>query len=258
MNHATRSTLPRRGSGWMLLMLVLPLVTTGCVSLTGPNKIRNQIAQQEDVKLEKEFGITVGPLAVALADAVASNHIPFDVSGISWVDYGEYHVRRNAPSAERFCLRNLELPGWERIARVCERDEEFLVMIRAKPKLRELLFVQRERETVRIVRAEGDLERVLDVGCGMRDAGCGMRDAGCGMRDAGCGMRDAGCGMRDAGCGMRDAGCGMRDAGCGMRDAGCGMRDAARTPAERWSPTRKWRPHGCGRTSTRCRPGGPA
>ncbi|MHC5113336.1 MAG: hypothetical protein ACYTGP_02765 [Planctomycetota bacterium] len=144
-------------------LLVLAVLGTGCVSLSGPNDVRRAIAKQENLKLEEEMGITVGPVGVFLANTLAGAYIPFNADGIDWVSFGEYSVSRAEPSAEPICMRELELPGWQRVARVCEPREEIIVMVPdSDGPLRKMLVVQREGDSVHIVRAEGNLEKVID------------------------------------------------------------------------------------------------
>ena len=145
------------------VILSLLLATTGCVSFNGPNDVRRAIAKQENLELEQEMGVTVGPLAIFAANVVAAPFVPMTADGIDWVSYGEYTARCNEPSAEGVCLRNLELPGWERIARICEPREEVIVMLPDEgTSLRKLLVVMREEDTVRIVKAEGNLEKIIE------------------------------------------------------------------------------------------------
>ncbi|MCP3904894.1 MAG: hypothetical protein GY715_14815 [Planctomycetes bacterium] len=141
------------------LLGVLAVLGTGCVSFSGPNDVRRAIAKQENVRLEEEMGVTVGPVGVFLANTLAGGYLPINMDGIKWVSFGQYSVSR----AEPVCMRDLDLPGWQRIARMCEPSEEVIVMVPAGDgPLRKLLVVQREGGEVHIVKAEGDLERIID------------------------------------------------------------------------------------------------
>jgi len=147
----------------VVALSVLAALGTGCVSFSGPNDVRRAIAKQQNVQLEEEMGVTVGPVGIFLANTLAGAYLPISIDGIDWVSFGEYTVSRNEPSAEPICMRDLELPGWQRIARICEPSEEVIVMVSAGDgPLRKMLVVMREGDEMQIVRAEGDLERIID------------------------------------------------------------------------------------------------
>jgi hypothetical protein len=144
-------------------LLALAVLLSGCVSFTGPNDVRAAIAKQEDVRLEKEMGVTVGPLGVFLANTLAGPWIPVNVDGLDWVSYGEYVCHRNEPSAQPLSFRDITLPGYERVARVCDRGEDVIVLVSDKGKrLRRIVVIIREKDTVRIASVEGNLDKVID------------------------------------------------------------------------------------------------
>jgi hypothetical protein len=146
-----------------VLLLVATIAASGCVSFSGPNDVRRMIAEQEQVELDQDFGVTVGPVGVFLASTLAGPYLPLDIRGVQWVSYGEYQARPKHPYGAPLNLRHLDLPGWERVVRVCEQDEDVLVMVQENAtKLRKILVVVRDDDQVHIARVEGNLETILD------------------------------------------------------------------------------------------------
>jgi hypothetical protein len=164
-------------------LLALAIVTcslgqAGCFSFTGPSDVRRQLVRTSGVELDKEQGISVGPLGIALAQLFVREHLPFPLDGLSSVDVGVYRVCEESDGCE-LQLATLELDGWERIARIRDGGQEVVVLVGAQDSergLRRLLVLQREGRSLHVVRAKGDLERVVSAALdsGMTGGGLGI------------------------------------------------------------------------------------
>ena len=135
----------------------------GCVGFSGPSDVARRIETSRPVDLDKEFGISVGPLGVFLASAIASPWLPVDINGVSSVDFGEYTVEAISEDPRATCLRDLELAGWEPFLRVCEDGSDVVAMVNENGRsVTGLLVVTREGGELQIVRVRGDFDKIID------------------------------------------------------------------------------------------------
>jgi len=154
MNRLTRVVI-------ILITVSAGLSMFGCFSFSGPNDIRNAIARSENVVLQKNQGISVGPVGIGLVQMFAGSHLPVKVKGLSSVDYGSYTI--SSESAAELRLSGIELNGYERIVRVRDGGEEMALLVGANdPKLKEIVCLIREGNELQIVRVKGDLEQLMD------------------------------------------------------------------------------------------------
>lgn len=147
----------------LIVLLLAGLGPAGCFSFAGPSDIARQLEADAPLALEKEMGITVGPLGVALASAIAGPHLPMSLDGLSSVDFGEYTVHELSAEPVDVPLHGLEAKGWERVARI--RDERSHVSILTwgtEEKVRRMLVLSRDGDELHIVRVTGNFEKLLD------------------------------------------------------------------------------------------------
>ncbi len=146
------------------LLLFVATSLQGCIGFSGPNGIRNAIAQSQDVRLEKEFGVDVGPLGIALASAIAAPHMPFSLDGLAWVSVGQYTIKPHEDgSYNTFSLDYLELNGWQTFVRVREEGSNIKLMCNSRGKhLNKLLAVVQENNELIIAKIEGDFEKIME------------------------------------------------------------------------------------------------
>lgn len=150
----------RRSSAWSLLVLVaFACSTTGCVSFTGPNSMASLVADQNNIELRREQGVSVGPLGIFLANAIVGSHLPISPDGLDWVEVGTYRIENET---EPFRLSMLDLEGYECICRMRESGSETVVLAdESTDTLRRAVVFSREGDELNVIRLEGDLERVL-------------------------------------------------------------------------------------------------
>ncbi len=136
----------------------------GCIGFSGPNGIRNAIARSQDVRLDKEFGVDVGPLAIGFANLVAAPHLPMSLDGLSWVSVGQYTIRpHHDGSINTFSLDYLELNGWKTFVRVREEGSNIKLMCNTNGKnINKMLAIIQDGDELIIAKIEGDFEKLID------------------------------------------------------------------------------------------------
>ena len=145
-----------------LILVVFSL--NGCIGFSGPNGIRNAIARSQDVRLEKEFGLNVGPLAIGFANLVAAPHLPMSLDGLSWVSVGQYSIKpHHDGSINTFSLDYLELNGWKTFVRVREENSNIKLMCNTNGKnINKMLAIIQDGDELIIAKIEGDFEKLID------------------------------------------------------------------------------------------------
>ena len=146
-----------------ILILVVSSLN-GCIGFSGPNGIRNAIARSQDVRLDKEFGVDVGPLAIGFANLVAAPYMPVSLDGLSWVSVGQYTIKpHHDGSINTFSLDHLELNGWETFVRVREEGSNIKLMCNTNGKhVNKMLAIIQEGDELIIAKIEGDFEKLID------------------------------------------------------------------------------------------------
>lgn len=146
------------------ILLAVAMSLQGCIGFSGPNGIRNSIARSQDVRLEKEFGVDVGPLGIALANAFASQYVPVSLDGVWSVSFGEYNIRPTGEcSLDEFHLDYVELKGWESFVRIREDGSMIKLMHNARgSKINKMLFMEQEGDQLMIVRVDGNFDKIMD------------------------------------------------------------------------------------------------
>ena len=148
----------------IILLLVCGLGPVGCFSFSGPSDIVRQLEADAPIEIEKEHALTVGPLGIAFASAIAGDHIPMSLEGLSSVDFGMYTV--HDLSAEPYVgvpIHGLEERGWERVARVRDSEDHIVVLTwGSEENVRRMLVLHRDKGEMHIVRVTGNFEKLLD------------------------------------------------------------------------------------------------
>jgi hypothetical protein len=146
------------------LLIVTVLVTCGsCISFHGPKDLRRDLVQVTGVELERESGVSVGPMGVMLARWFTDeDEVP--LKGVRRVQVGVYEVTDFGDSGYGHeTVLPPDLPGWETVVRVHEDDETVFVMLREEDEMiRGMLVVVMERDEWVLVRIKGKLNRIVE------------------------------------------------------------------------------------------------
>ena len=152
--------------GPSVLVLAPILIVTGCVTLHGPEELRQDLSRETGVKLDHQFSITVnrGGMWMARKGLKWSGEEEISLKGIHHVDVGIYEPAglRKGFEAPRSVHPDY-FDGWQTLARVQEEDENVLVMTREKgEKVKGLLVVVAESDEWVIVKVKGNLNTILE------------------------------------------------------------------------------------------------
>jgi len=155
-----------RRRAWPMLLLVPALMGVSCV-LHGPRDLRHELSHSAGVKLQQEFGITLGRMSMWLARTglrIAGEE-EISLKGVRRFQVGVYQVtdlRRGRDERARLTLSDMPL-GWEPIVRVHEDGEDVFVMTRLEDeKIRGMLVVVAEDDEWVLVRIRGNLDHVIE------------------------------------------------------------------------------------------------
>jgi hypothetical protein len=146
-----------------IFLAALPLVvilSTSCI-FHGPENLRRDLEQASGVELEREAGVTVGRVGTMLVRwFTPEDEVP--LKGVRKGQVGVYHVV-DRPDGAPTELKLPELSGWQRVARVRERDGQVdLFMLEENARVRGMLVVVAEDDEWVLVRIRGKLDHVLE------------------------------------------------------------------------------------------------
>jgi len=167
--------------------LGLPLVlacSVACV-LRGPSGVRRDVARATGAEYEREFGLTLRRVSLALArwaigpdDAgAAGEDAAVLLHGLRKVQVGVYKVKDGTCREGGAGIDPAALARWQPVVRVHEGGETVLVLLRAeRGRTRDMLIVASEADELVIVRLAGQLDGLVEdaLRYGLRQAG---RDA---------------------------------------------------------------------------------
>jgi hypothetical protein len=151
-----------RVMAWTAVGLALT-ACMACVGLHGPEDLRRDLVQATGVELDRETGISVGPVGVMVARWFTSeDEVP--LKGVRRVQVGIYTVTDRGNDDYGDGLVDLpDLPGWESVVRVHEDDESVFVMLHQDKKtIRGMLVLVMERDEWVLVRIKGKLQHVVE------------------------------------------------------------------------------------------------
>lgn len=144
----------------------LAFSAVACVTLHGPDEIKQDLSRQVGVKLDREFSISVnrGGMWMARKGLKWSGEDEISLKGVHHVDVGIYSVEglRKGFEAPR-AIHPDQFEGWEPLVRVQEEGEHVLVLTREKKEMiKGLLVVVAESDEWVIVRVKGDLNEIFE------------------------------------------------------------------------------------------------
>ena len=166
-----RERYPIRTMTAVIAIALALTATTGCLWTPELTRVKNDIERQiPDARFEKEFSISLGPIAMRFARLV-SRFVPDarDARGyfedVSRVQVAVYHMS-SMPSVRHVRipdqLKNMTNEGWEVAVKVREDDRMVWVMYRVdKDTIRDLYVVVLDSEELVLVKASGNLERLV-------------------------------------------------------------------------------------------------
>ncbi len=166
-----RERYPIRALTAVIAIALAMSATTGCTWTPELARVKNDIERQiPDARFEKEFSISLGPVAMRFARLV-SRFVPDAreargyLKDVSRVQVAVYNMSSMPPvkhvrMPDR--LKNMTNEGWELAVKVREDDGLVWVMYRVdKDTVRDLYVVLLDSEELVIVKARGNLERLV-------------------------------------------------------------------------------------------------
>lgn len=151
----------------VLLAVAVAAPSFGCV-LRGPSGIHREIANGTGAAYEREFGVTIGPLGMAIARwgmRMAEEHGDEEVvslRGIRKVQVGVYHVKPGTWKNPRKTFAPKLLRDWEPVVHLRDDGEDVHVLLRSeRDSIRAMLVVVSEEDELVIVKLRGRLDELL-------------------------------------------------------------------------------------------------
>lgn len=145
--------------------------TTGCAWTPELTRVKNDIERQiPDARFEKEFSISLGPVAMRFARLVCrfvpdAREARGYLKDVSRVQVAVYNMSSMPPVKHVHIpdqLKNMTNEGWEVAVKVREDDHLVWVLYRAdKNTIRDLYVVVLDSEELVLVKASGNLERLV-------------------------------------------------------------------------------------------------
>jgi hypothetical protein len=156
----------------MVIAVVLTLtVTSGCMWTPELSRVKNDIERQlPDARFEKEFALSLGPIALTFARLVTklvpdASQASEYLRDVSRVQVAVYNTEALPPVSEVRMPDRLERmsdDGWETAVKVREDDGVVWVMYKIDgDTIRDLYVVVLNDEELVIVKARGQLERLV-------------------------------------------------------------------------------------------------
>ena len=129
----------------------------------GPEDLRHDLEHKTGVELDREAGITLGRLSLAIARlATDGDEVP--LRGLRKVEVGVYEVSSpDDEGAERAPIVLPEPPGWQTVVRLREEGDDVLVLVEPREEgIRRLLIVVADEQEWVLVRVRGRIEGMLE------------------------------------------------------------------------------------------------
>jgi hypothetical protein len=146
------------------VLLVILIAAPAC-SLRGPEGIRRDISRSTGYTYDREFGMTLGRVGLAVARmALEEDDEELKIlRGLTRIQVGVYQVESRPRNPGDLELGRISMASWEPMMSVKEDDEDVLILLKRKKGLvREMLVVVSESEELTIVRMKGQLDQMLD------------------------------------------------------------------------------------------------
>jgi hypothetical protein len=145
--------------------LLIILVAAPACSLRGPEGIRREISRSTGYEYNREFGMTLGRIGLAVA-RLAMGEDDADkriLRGLTRIQVGVYQVDERPQNPGDLELGRISMASWEPMMSVKEEDEDVLILLKRKRgSVREMLVVVSENDELTIVRMKGKLDQVLE------------------------------------------------------------------------------------------------
>jgi len=163
-------------------LLVILIAAPAC-SLRGPEGIRRDISRSTGCTYDREFGMTIGRIGLAVARLAMDEDDETEalIRGLTKVQVGVYRVESRPQDPGDLELGRISMASWEPMMSMKEDDEAVLILLkRKKGKVREMLVVVSEEEELTIVRMKGRLDEMLEEAArfGREEARQGDRQTG--------------------------------------------------------------------------------
>lgn len=135
-------------------------LSTSCI-FHGPENLRRDLEHASGIEVQREAGVSVGRVGTMLVRwFTPADEVP--LKGVRKVQIGVYRVVDRPDGLPR-TLALPEPTGWQRVARVRERDEHVDLFVREEnSEVRGLLVIVAEEEEWVLVRIRGRLEHVME------------------------------------------------------------------------------------------------
>ena len=153
----------------LLLVAVLLLLTaTACVGFVGPRRLSHDLADELDWKLDREMGLTVRRSGLWIARAVMSGddeeseEISAMLKGVRRVQVGVYEVEPRKNGTQDATLCNHPFEGWTQMVRVCDEDEQVVLLTPDPDDMREMIVLTRDENELVVVYLKGNLEKAFE------------------------------------------------------------------------------------------------
>ncbi len=144
-------------------LLVILIAAPAC-TLRGPEGIRHDISRSTGCTYDREFGMTLGRVGLAVA-RMAMDEDDEDmkfIRGLTKIQVGVYQVESRPQDPGDLELGRISMASWEPMMSVREEDEDVLILLKRKKGLvKEMLVVVSESEELTIVRMKGKLDQML-------------------------------------------------------------------------------------------------
>ncbi len=146
-------------------VLLLILMAAPACSLRGPEGIRRDIASSTGCRYDREMGMTLGRIGLAVARMALDEDDEEQriLRDLTKLQVGIYRVESRPADTGDMELGRISMAHWEPMVNLKEGDEDVLVLLkRKKGRVREMLVVVNERDELTIVRMKGRLDQVLE------------------------------------------------------------------------------------------------
>jgi len=116
-----------------VLLLFILMATPAC-SLRGPEGIRRDIARSTGYQYDREFGMTLGRIGLAVARMAMDDDDEEQalIKGLTKVQVGIYRVENQPQNPGDLELGRVNIASWEPMVNIQEDDEDVLVLLKRK------------------------------------------------------------------------------------------------------------------------------
>ncbi len=147
-----------RSLRWLTLALGLATCVS-CIVFNGPGDLRRDLTRSTGVELDREMGVTLGRFGLGVVRLVTEDE-DLPLEGVHKIEVGVYDIVR-APEEQK--TLNFELPGYQKIARAHDGEDDVWVLVRLdRDRIQRLVLIVAGPDEWVLVRIRGDLDRVVE------------------------------------------------------------------------------------------------